>query len=460
MSKTYQEFLHDKTHSQGAFGFEPTFLPDFLFDFQKAIVEWQIRKGRSAAFADCGLGKTPMQLVVAENIVRHTNRPVLILTPLAVSTQTVEEAGKFDIQATRNMDGKVRPGINVTNYEKIHHFNPDDYAGVICDESSAIKAFAGKRRKEVTAFMRKTEFRHLYTATAAPNDYIELGTSSEALGFMGQMDMLNMFFKSSDDMNHVFFKNGDFWNTHKWIFKAHSETIFWRWVCSWARAIRMPSDLGFDDSKFSLPELRVEEHVVDCEMPFDGELFPRVAVTLKEQREERKITIQARCEKVARLVDHKDPAVVWCQMNNEGELLAKMLRTEGFLEVSGATSDDEKEEIFTAFSHGQLRGIITKPKIGAWGLNWQHCAHTTFFPSHSFEQYYQAIRRFWRFGQKRPVRVDIITTPGEAGVTSNLQRKATQADEMFAALVREMNNANQISNSKNYPEKAKVPAWL
>lgn len=454
----YQEFLKNKAQDNDMAGFDPVFMPDFLFGFQKYLVDWVVRKGRGAIFADCGLGKTPMQLVVGQNVVEHTNRPMLILTPLAVTAQTVREAEKFGMQCRYSRDGKVGPGLNVTNYERIHLFDPNDFAGTICDESSILKSFDGKRRKEITDFMKKHQFRFLFTATAAPNDYIELGTSSEALGYLGQMDMLSTFFRSLDDVNHIFNKAGDFWNTHKWVFKAHSEQMFWRWVTSWARAIKKPSDYGFPDEGFELPPLTVDQTVVENQSAWEGFLFPQVAVSLAEQRLERKATINERCQKVAELVAHDRPAVVWCHMNEEGDLLESLIP--GAKQVAGKHTDDEKEQRFLDFASGDLRVIITKPKIGAFGLNWQHCNHATFFPSHSFEQYYQAVRRIWRFGQERPVTVDIVTTEGEAGVTDNLKRKAGDAEKMFASLVAEMTNSLGIKNSYTFDLPVEAPSWL
>lgn len=455
---SYAAFLAKKSQLGGNAGFKPLWIPDFLFDFQKHLVDWSVRRGRAAIWADCGLGKTPMQLVWAENVVRHTNRPVLILTPLAVAAQTVREAEKFGIDCRQSRDGTVQPNITVTNYERLHYFDESVFAGVVCDESSAIKAFDGKRRKQVTRFLSKIKYRLLCTATAAPNDFIEIGTSSEALGELTQSDMLGMFFKASDNMRHSLFKDGDFWNRAKWFFRAHSETPFWRWVCTWARAIRRPSDLGFDDAKFILPPLNVAQHLVQSEFVPPGELWPRVARTLKEQREERRRTIDERCELVAKLVDHSEPAVVWCQYNQEGDALERMIP--GSVQVAGCDSDDDKEERLNAFTLGKVRVLVTKPKIGAWGLNWQHCGHHTFFPSHSFEQYYQAVRRSLRFGRIGQVRVDVVATKGEAGVTENLQKKQRKADEMFEALVREMHKFEGVLVENKHVKKMEVPSWL
>lgn len=434
-------------------------MPDFLFDFQKHLVDWASRKGRDAVFADTGLGKTPMQLVWAENIVRKTNKPVLILTPLAVSYQTNLEAKKFNIEAKISRDGKIAPNITITNYERLHYFDSNDFAGVICDESSTIKAFDGKRRKQVIRFLSKMPYRLLCSATPAPNDFIELGTASEAIGELSQSEMLSMFFRSSDNMRHSLFKEGDFWNRAKWFFRAHSEVPFWRWVCSWARAVRKPSDLGnYDDAPFILPPLIMNQHVVPHDFLPPGELFVRVAQTLRDQREERKRTIQARCEKVAELVNHKDPALVWCQYNAEGDLLEKLIPDA--VQVAGCDSDEDKEGRLIAFISNKIRVLITKPKIGAWGLNLQHCGHHTFFPSHSFEQFYQATRRSLRFGRIGPVVVDIVTTEGEAGVTQNLEKKQKKADEMFTALVREMQQYTGIEIVNKHTKLLEVPAWL
>lgn len=455
----YGEFIRNKSQSAKMDGIKPVYVPDYLFDFQKALLEWSLAKGCAAIFADCGLGKTPIQLAWADNIVRHENKNVLVLTPLAVSAQTIREGEKFGIDVRRSKDGVVKPGITVANYERLHYFNPGDFVGVVCDESSAIKAFDGKRRKEVTRFLSKMKYRLLCSATPSPNDYIELGTASEALGHLTQSDMLQMFFKSDDNARHSLFKEGDFWNRNKWFFKAHAELPFWRWVCSWARAIQKPSDLGlFDDTKFILPELHIEQHVVKTERLLFGELFPIAATTLKLQREERKATMDERCAYTAELVNHDKPAVVWCQYNEEGDVLEKMIPD--CVQVAGRDEDDVKEERLSAFTEGKVRVMVTKPKIGAWGLNWQHCGHHIFFPSHSFEQYYQSVRRSYRFGRNEPVSVDIVATEGEAGVTANLLKKQDKADKMFRNLIAEMNNAIALETKNTHVNTMECPAWL
>lgn len=451
----YAQFLDRKSQLGGMHGFDPDALPGFLFDFQRSLVEWALRNGRGAIFADCGLGKTPMELTYADQVVRRTNGNVLYLVPLAVAPQTRDEAEKFGIDVGISRDGTPHRGITITNYERLARFDPNDFVGVVADESSILKSFDGATRGAITTFARKLPYRLLATATAAPNDYIELGTSSEALGYLGHMDMLNRFFKNDLNNSATGRMRGE---VIKWRLKGHAEGPFWRWVCSWARAMRRPSDLGFDDAAFVLPPLLEIEHTVDARSIAEGMLFALPAVGLKEQREERRRTIEERCEKVAELVGDGEPALVWCNLNDEGDLLERLIPDA--IQVAGADADEAKEERLTAFARGDARVLITKPSIGAWGLNFQRCAHVTYFPSHSFEQYYQGVRRCWRFGQTRPVRVDIVTTEGERNILANLQRKATQADEMFTRLVAQMNDALAIERSSYQTIAPTVPAWI
>lgn len=458
----YGEFLERKRQLGAEHGFAPVFMPDCLFPFQVPPVEWAIRKGRAMLSADCGLGKTLKELVWAENVVRHTNGRVLILTPLAVAQQTIREGDKFGIgcyRANGTADLKPGAGIAVTNYEKLHRFDHHDFAGVVCDESSCIKAFDGSRRAEVTEFLRVVPYRLMATATAAPNDYIELGTSSEALGELGHMDMLARFFRndqSTSDSKQRFRTHGG--ARPKWRFKGHASEPFWRWVCSWARAYRKPSDLGFPDEGFTLPALDEREHVVETGNPLPGYLFAVPAQNLAEERQERRRTLTERCELAAQLADHKDPVVLWCHLNDEGDLLARLIP--GAVQVSGADTDEAKEEAFEAFSRGQVRALVTKSRIAGWGLNWQNAAHAITFATHSYEQYYQSIRRMWRYGQKRRVVVDLVATEGERGIRDNLRRKAVAADKMFAALVQFMNDAIGVDRSTDYVRPVEVPSWL
>lgn len=452
MTVTYQDFLAGKAQLDGDHGFEPEWVPDWLFGFQAELVEWATRKGRAAAFADCGLGKTPVQLVWAQNVHRRTDRPVLVLAPLAVSFQTEDEAAKFGVEAVVSRDGSIPAPVTVANYERLDRFNPADFGGVVCDESSAIKAFDGVRRAAVTEFLREQRYRLLCTATAAPNDYIELGTSSEALGYLGHMDMLSRFFTNRGKAR-MWGRDGE------WRFKGHAEDPFWRWVASWVRALRRPSDLGYPDDGFRLPELVERQHVVTAAAPLDdGTLFPVPATGLREAQAEQRRTITERCEKAAALLADAGSAVAWCQLNDEGDLLTKLI--DGAVQVSGSDHPDAKEEALVGFARGQFRVLVTKPAIGAWGLNWQHCHRMTYFPSYSYEQFYQAVRRCWRFGQQHPVVVDIVTTTGGADALVSLQRKAAQADRMFDALVAHMRNALSVRRSTDFDRTVEVPAWL
>jgi hypothetical protein len=450
----YGSFLTRKLHTADAEGIDSTDVPDWLFGFQQDLVTWALRQGRAAIFADCGLGKTPMQLVWADNIRRHTGRPVLIVTPLAVGSQTVGEAAKFGIEAAVSRHGKPTAPITVTNYERLERFDPDDFGGVVCDESSAIKSFDGMRRKVVTEFLRTHRYRLLCTATAAPNDYTELGTSSEALGYLGHMDMLGRFFVNDQRTSKAVRR----WTGNQWRFKGHAEEPFWKWVASWARAARRPSDLGYEDEGFALPDLIVNRHIVDAVHHDDARLFDLPAADLREQRAESRRTIEERCDQAAALLEDAPSAVAWCQLNDEGDRLSKII--DGAVQVSGSDDPDAKEEALEAFSRGEVRVLVTKPSIGAWGLNWQHCHRTAYFPSHSYEQWYQAVRRFWRFGQTEPVTVDVVTTDGGIKVLNNLERKANQASRMFDRLVFHMREAVAIDRSTEFTAEAKMPTWL
>ena len=450
----YTEFLQRKSQLGGNHGFDPIFMPDYLFDFQKALVEWAIKKGRAAIFADCGLGKTPMFLVWAQNVVQKTNGNVLISTPLAVSHQTVREGEKFGIECKRSDDGKPKGKITVTNYERLHLFDRHDYVAAVADESSIVKNFEGVTKALITEFFRELPYRLLCTATAAPNDYPELGTSSEVLGELGYMDMLNRFFKNDQNTSALRRFHGQ---APKWRMRKHGEKSYWQWVCSWARAIRRPSDFGFEDGDFVLPPLMERQHIIDNTEPLPGELFVRPAIGLKEQRDEARMTMRQRCEKVAELVNHNNPALVWCHLNQEGDLLEKIIPDA--VQISGSDSDNKKEKTLIDFIEGNIRVLVTKPKIAGFGLNLQHCAHMTFFPSHSFEQWYQGTRRCWRFGQKKPTTVDMVTTGGGLSVLANLQEKSKKAEKMFDNLILYMNESLKIKRTTDYTGEMEAPTW-
>ena len=462
---TYADFLSERAQLANAGGFNPTHLPDHLFDFQHVLVEFAVTQGRAALFADCGMGKTPMSLAWAQNVHEQTGKPILLLTPPAVGPQFVTEAEKFGYDAAVSRDGGLPAPITVTNYEQLHKYDPSDFGGTVCDESSILKSFDGMTKAAVTEFMRRQPYRLLATATAAPNDYTELGTSSEALGGLGYMDMLTRFFINKDRsvssrsrVQHRITGNAsDIGGAVKWRLKGHAEEPFWRWVATWARAIRKPSDYGFSDEMFHLPELIERTHLVEPNRAREGELFDMPAVGLAEEREENRRTMTERCERAATILEDAAHGVAWCHLNDESSLLTRLI--DGAVEVSGADSDDAKEEKLTAFTRGEIRVLVTKPSIGAWGLNWQHAHRMTYFPSHSYEQMYQSIRRMWRFGQTRPVEVDFVTTPGGRNVLANLQRKAAAADEMFSSLVAHMNDALGVT-PHTYDQPMEAPSWL
>jgi len=453
----YTAFLERKAQLDGMAGFDPLWIPDFLFPFQRHLTEWAIRQGRGALFEDCGLGKSPQELVWAQNVHQHTGKPVLILTPLAVTFQMVDEAAKFGIEAVVARDGKPLGPITVTNYDRLHLFASEDYGGVVCDESSAIKAFDGARRALVTEFLRKMPYRLAGTATAAPNDYIELGTSSEALGYLGHMDMLSRFFTNKQRTAAAYHGKWRVKDRDVWRFKGHAEEPFWRWVASWARAMRRPSDLGFSDDGFLLPDLEYRQHIVSARSADETTLFDMPATGLHEERAELRRTITERCEQAAELLDGVKTGIAWCHLNPEGDLLAKLIP--GAVQVAGRDSPDEKEDKLAAFTRGDIRVLVTKPKIGAWGLNWQHCHRMTYFPDYSYEAHYQAVRRCWRFGQTCPVTVDVITTPGGANALAALQRKSAQADRMFTSLVAHMRHGMNVRRGAVYDKNVEVPAW-
>jgi hypothetical protein len=451
----YHKFLASKRQLGGDHGFMAQWMPENLFDFQRELVAWSVRRGRAAIFADCGLGKTAVQLTWAKNVVLKTNRPVLILTPLAVGPQTVKEGEKFGVECEVSRDGKI-PGckIAIANYERLHYFDSADFSGLVCDESSILKNFDGATKAAVTEFARTLPYRLLCTATAAPNDYIELGTSSEALGELGFIDMIGRFFKKIQGTS----SRSEEFRHNVWRFRGHAEKDFWRWVCSWSRALRKPSDLGFDDGAFVLPELKQIQHTVKARTIRPGYLFDLPAIGLKEQREERRRTINERCEMAAKLATTDDPVVAWCHLNDEGDLLEKLIPDA--VQVSGKDSTDKKEEILIAFGNAEIRALVTKPKIAGFGLNWQHCNHQTYFPSHSFEQYYQGVRRIWRFGQDRAVTIDVVASEGDADIMANMERKQIISDAIFSRIIEMVGRELNIKHKPFTGAKEEVPAWL
>ena len=453
----YKEFLEQKKHSIGDFGFEANFIPDIAFDFQKYVIEKSVRKGRYAVFLDTGLGKTLVQLSIAKNIVNYTNKKVLILTPLAVAFQFILEAEKIGIDDIEySKDGKHTKKIVICNYERLHYFNSNDFVGVICDESSILKNFDGKIKQEVTSFIKKLPYRFLSTATPSPNDFIELGTSSEALGYMGYMDMLGKFFKANN--NAVDSSNRNI--GEKFYLKPHAEIDFFAWVNQWAIMAKMPSDLGFSDEKYKLPKLITNKHIVENQSLIDVngqiQMFTPIAKSMTEVRHEQKQTEEKRCAKAIELASGKT-SVYWCNTNNESSIL-KSLDSDA-VEIIGSQSIEKKEEILLAFANGEIKRLITKAKMTGMGLNWQHCNHSVFFPTWSYEQYYQAIRRFWRFGQKNEVTIDMVISDGQTRVLEALQQKTQKAIELYENLTKNVNQSFE-HKTKEFNQSIIKPKFL
>ena len=453
----YNEFLKNKQHLLGEFGFEPNYIPDMAFDFQKHIIEKAIRKGRMAVFADTGLGKTLIQISLAQNIVNETKGKVLILTPLAVAFQFILEAKKMGISDIEySKDGTHSKSIVICNYERLHYFNSEDFEGVILDESSILKNFDGAIKGQVTAFVKKLAYRFLSTATPSPNDFIELGTSSEALGYMGYMDMLGKFFKQNN--NAVDSTNRNI--GEKFYLKPHAEKDFFAWVNQWAIMVKMPSDLGFSDDRYILPKLNIVKHVVKNESLIDVEgqiqMFNIVAKSFHEIRHEQRETIQERCEKAVELAQGKT-SVYWVNLNDESSII-NSLDSEA-VEIKGSMSIEKKEQILLDFAEGKIKRIITKAKMTGMGLNWQHCNHSVFFPTYSYEQYYQAIRRFWRFGQKNEVTIDMVISDGQTRVLEALQQKTQKAIDLYENLTA---NVNQefTNETKEFNQELITPKFI
>ena len=453
----YEDFINSKKHSLGEFGFSPNYFPDIAFDFQKCIIEKAIRKGRIAVFADTGLGKTLIQLSIAKNVINHTNKRVLILTPLAVAFQFILEAEKLGIDDIEySKDGKFTKKIVICNYERLHYFNETDFIAVILDESSILKNFDGKIKGHITAFIKKIPYRFLSTATPSPNDFIELGTSSESLGYMGYMDMLTKFFKNNQ--NSVDSTNRNI--GEKFYLKPHAEKDFFAWVNQWSILVKMPSDLGFSNERYQLPKLIVNKHIVVNQSLIDIsgqiQMFTPIAKSMTEVRFEQKQTEEKRCIEAVKLAENKT-SVYWCNTNNESAMLKRM--DSNAVEIIGSQSIEKKEEILIAFAKGEITRLITKAKMTSFGLNWQHCNHSVFFPTWSYEQYYQSLRRFWRFGQKRDVTIELVISDGQQRVMDALEQKTQKAIQLHQNLTDNVNRTF-TNTQKEFNKQIIKPSFL
>ena len=458
-SMKYDQYIHRKLSTVPPTGIQSGFsVPGSLFPHQKALVAWALRRGRAAIFADTGLGKSRMQLAWSDAVTKHTGMRVLILAPLAVASQTVGEGAGIGIQVTLCRTGAdVRDGINITNYDRLHHFDASMFDGVVLDESSCIKHHDTKTLKTLLGAFKHTRFKLCATATPAPNDWTELGTHAEFLGVCTRQEMLAEYFTHD---------GGD---TSVWRLKGHARHIFWSWVCQWGALVRKPSDLGFDDSAYALPPLHLHEHVVECDMPLNGMLFAAEAQTLSERRDARRKSMEDRVAECAAIVnaESNESWVIWCELNAEGEALRKAIP--GAVEIAGSDDPDTKEKRLAEFAAGHIRVLISKPSIAGFGLNWQHAARMGFVGvTDSFESYYQAVRRCWRFGQKRDVHVHLFSSSAEGAVLANLKRKERDAHAMAESLSAETRDAvmqavtGQIrqTNDYNASKRVAVPDFL
>nr|DAD63479.1 MAG TPA: Helicase of the snf2 rad54 family [Caudoviricetes sp.] len=418
----YEEFLRRKEITVPSAGIdtENIIVSDELFDFQRDIVLWALKKGKAAIFAGTGLGKTLMQLEWA----RHIGGTVLILAPLAVSKQTISEGGKFGITVhhCRAQEDVIDGGINITNYERMDRFDFSKFLGVVLDESSILKAQAGKIRAQLIECCQQIPYRLACTATPAPNDLMELCNHSEFLGVMSSNEMLATFFVHD---------GGD---TSKWRLKRHAVRDFWQWVASWSVMLTNPADLGYDGGRYNLPPLHISQHTVHTERQPEA-LFAIEALTLQERQQARRDSVQDRARECAALVNtDTDQWLAWCNLNSEADALKALIPDA--VEISGSDQPDVKERVAVDFAAGRIRVLISKPLIFGMGLNFQRCHKMAFVGlSDSFEQYYQSVRRCWRFGQEHPVDVRIITADTEGAVVQNIQRKEKQFEEMLHGMI-------------------------
>lgn len=460
-SAEYETFLAGKAPRQAASGITVAKgMSRKLFPWQAEITKWALRKGRAAVFAGTGLGKTFMQVEAAKHIAAFTGLDVLILAPLAVAQQTVREAAKLDIHIRYcRHQSEVQPGITITNYDMLEHLDPDAFVGVILDESSCIKHQDAARRTQILEAFHDTPFRLAFTATPAPNDYVELGNHAEFLGVMRMQEMLATYFVH------------DGGSTQDWRLKGHAQGAFWQWLASWSVMLRKPSDLGYENGAFNLPPLTVEQHIVEADhagLGQAGMLFAIPAHTLSEQRIARRSSITARVEACAAVVrESSEPWLIWCDLNDEADSITALIP--GAVQVAGKDSIEDKAARMQSFSDGSTRVLVSKATICGWGMNWQHCAHMAFVGvGYSWESYYQAIRRCWRFGQTRPVEVHVFISELEGAVLTSLTRKEEQAQRMADALVEHvgpamratLGSADRQTIDYNPQVPMRIPSWL
>lgn len=454
----YKKFINKKrmTTINGGFDVEVSTLNPLLFDYQKDIVRWALKKGKAAIWSGTGTGKTNMELEFAKQVHLKTGGDTLIIAPLAVAYQTISEGRKFgyDVNICRKQND-VKKGTNITNYEMMHHFNPEKFTGIIIDESGILKSFTGKYRTQLIEMFKNTPYKLSATATPAPNDYMEIGNHAEFTGVMTRTEMLSTFFVH------------DGGETSKWRLKGHAKSEFWEWIATWAVVLEKPSDLGYSDKGFILPDLRIHEVIVEGpKNPYC--LVPEIAQTLQERRQARKDSLEARVSKAAEIANTAGgQVVVWCDLNIESESLKKAI--DGSVEVKGSDKPEHKVNTAMGFAEGDIKTIVSKPSIFAWGMNWQNCNKMIFTGlSDSYEQYYQAIRRIWRYGQTKDVNVYIVTSEAEGAVKNNIERKEKDAQKMIAEMIKHTKKilTDEIHGTVKetigyYPtETMRLPDWL
>lgn len=457
---SYEDFCRLKHEHKPPTGITcPPELGAYLFPFQADLVRWALRRGRAAIFASTGLGKSRMQLEWARVVSEHTGRPVLVLAPLAVAQQTVREGESIGIAVTHRRDGDASGGgIIVTNYEMADHFEPADFAGIVLDESSILKSYTGATRNMLIDRFAATPFKLACTATPAPNDYTELGNHSEFLGIKSRLEMMAEYFVH------------DGGSTQDWMLKGHAVDAFWRWVCSWGAMVTRPSDLGYEDGGYALPPLRMHERVIGVDhmaARVHGYLFAPEATTLADQRATRRITMADRVKVAAEIANGEGPCLVWCELNDEADACAAAI--DGAVQVAGSDSPDDKADRMLGFAAGNIRVLVSKASICGFGMNFQGCSRMVFVgASHSYEQVYQAIRRCWRFGQKKPVDVYVIRAETEGAIVENFRRKEADAERMMAEATSHVLNtlrAEVRGATKEWggydPQKAMtIPSWV
>lgn len=463
-SRSYEEFLESKKRIAVSSGFDypKEKMRPMLFEWQKDIVRWALKKGRAAFFLDCGLGKAAQSLQWGTAVNEHCGAPVLFVCPLSVAEQTKREGDKFgfkNVKVVRDQS-EIINGINVTNYEVLSHFDADAFCGVILDESSILKNYSGKVRTEIIEMFERTPYKLSCTATPSPNDYMELGNQAEFCGVMSRTEMLATYFIHD---------GGD---TSKWRLKGHAQERFWEWLATWAVVMTSPADLGYPNDGYVLPQLNVEQHIVRAEVNVVGgnySMFAAVAQTLNERREARWDSLKDRCAKAMELIkaNPDEQWLVWCELNAEADELKRIIPRA--VEVRGTDGPDKKAHLLNEFTLGNIPVLITKTSIAGFGLNWQQCHNMVFVGiSDSWESYYQAIRRCWRFGQKLPVNVHIVTSEAEGAVKENIERKEAQAKRMTAEMVKhtqeileeEIRGTVRISIPYNPTIEMKIPEWL